>query len=156
VSDVVAVVNTLKSKDVIFLAHSFGCLLAIAAASELKNIKGLILIDKGVRANKISDKWLAFVQENPPTTSAIDVARKIHESSQAIDLSEMFRNLKLPALFFKGELEGSHLGDAEVSDLLDIPGVSVVSLMHSAHSPSPEDYGLFIDQLKMFIRSIRS
>ncbi len=156
VSDVVAVGKSLNSKNLILCAHSYGCQLAVASAVELENVKGLILVDKGMRANKISDKWLTFVQENPPPTSSVAVARKIHAASQAEDLMEDLKRLRLPTLFFKGELEGSHLDEAEVSELLEIPGVQVVRLKNSAHSPSSQDYELFVDHIRQFLRSIRT
>lgn len=156
-SDVIAVIDSLERDDIVIMAHSFGVFLAMTAAS-VRNarIKGLIFIDKGLICSKISDKWLQYVKDNPPTTSTIEVAQKIFQDSEKIDFRSIFERISIPTLFFKGELLGHHITEEEALELSKIPKTKVISLKNSGHSPEGDDYALFVSEVKKFINSLKT
>lgn len=155
VSDILAVINSRQEKNLILVAHSFGCLLAVAAATKMKErIIGLILIDKGLSMGKLTDNWLERVRNNPPSTSTFEIAQKIFLDSKAIDLSEDFNSLYIPTLFFKGESVGHVLSEEEAQKLSKLPTTKIIRLKNSGHSPEGEDYEIFISEVHSFVESL--
>jgi pimeloyl-ACP methyl ester carboxylesterase len=155
VSDVLAFIDTSQASRIVLMAHSFGCLVATAAALARRDrVSGLILIDKGLSQRKITEQWLERVRTNPPETSSFEIALKIYNDSKVLDLKQEFAQSNIPAIFFKGEAEGHVLTEAEAIELSQIPQVRVVRLQNSGHSPSPSDYATFVNEAKRFLHSL--
>ncbi|MEK2688792.1 alpha/beta fold hydrolase [Bdellovibrio sp. GT3] len=155
VSDVLAVIDSCPDENIILFAHSFGCLFAVAACEKrIDRIAGLILVDKGLIQNNISDQWLQRVVESPPQNSSIEIARKIHDEFSPVDLSGVFKSLNKPTLYFKGEKEGHALQEQEAKELEKLPNVQMVRLNESGHWPSESDYDTFIYKIQKFVASL--
>lgn len=153
VSDVIAVIDSYpEEQKIVLFAHSFGCLLAVAACeARRERIAGLILVDKGLIQNQISDEWLQKVIANPPPNSSVEIARRIKDEFAPIDLTETFSSIQKPTLYFKGEQAGHALIDQEAQFLESLNHVQLIRLKNTGHWPSETDYEAFISEIQKFM-----
>lgn len=152
VSDIVAVLDEYPEKKVILLAHSFGVLAAVAAAEQRKaQVSGLILVDKGLKLQALTEKWWQRVLDQPPKHTTLETAKKVFDELKPLDLTELFLSLKIPTLVFKGEHFGHALTGTEAAFLEKLDFVKMVRLKKSGHWPIKTDYPIFISEIKKFI-----
>jgi pimeloyl-ACP methyl ester carboxylesterase len=155
VSDVEATINHFKNKKIILFAHSYGCLVSIAAAAKFpEQVIGLVLVDKGLIQKPLSQAWFARVLETPPPHATLEVARRVYEDLKPVDLTDTFSSLHIPKLVFKGAFKSSALTREEAETLSQFKKTKVVTLKKSGHWPSPEDYPVLISEIKDFVGAL--
>ncbi|MEZ4742671.1 MAG: alpha/beta hydrolase [Bdellovibrionota bacterium] len=151
-SDIIAVMDAVTDYDnFIVCGHSFGNLLSVLAAERRPSqVKGLILIDKGLYQSKIQQSWLNYVMSNPPKTSTIEIAHCIFRKSVDTNLWQIFQDLAIPTLVVKGEKPDSHLSEDDWNRFNDFSFAEGLRLKNSGHFPEGEDYNLFISRIRDF------
>lgn len=154
VSDIVTVLDQYSQRKVILFAHSFGALAAVAAAEQRKSqVAGLILVDKGLKLQALTEKWWQRVLDQPPKHTTLEIAKKVFDELKPLDLNDVFLSLKIPTLVFKGEHFGHALTGTEAAFLEKLDFVKMVRLKKSGHWPIKTDYPIFIFEIKKFVDS---
>lgn len=155
VSDIVKVLDQYPQRKIILFAHSFGALASVAAAAQRKSqVAGLILVDKGLKLQALTEKWWQRVLDQPPKNTTLETAKKVFDELKPLDLTEMFVTLKIPTLVFKGEHFGHALTGTEAAFLENLDFVKLIRLKKSGHWPIKTDYPIFISEVKKFVDSI--
>ena len=126
----------------------------LAAQQRSARVAGLILIDYGLTAKKLSEKWLDRVRAVPPATSSLEVAKKIAAQSRDVDLTPEFLNLKIPKLIFKGAAEGHFLSEDAAQALSKMPDTKIIIMKNSGHYPKGENHKQFITSIKSYLKAL--
>lgn len=152
VDDVVRVIDQIQEAEIVLCGHSYGCLLVVAAAAERRDrIASVVLIDRGLEARRISEAWLENLRENPPEGSSVEVAEQIILASREVNLWQTYQDLKKPVTVIKGDQSDSHINENDLVRFEAHPQAQIVHLPHSGHTPTKDDYPLFLETLKRLL-----
>ena len=155
VSDINAVVNHLKIKELYLYGHSVGSSFAIAYASQNENVKALIMGDYPPFYPPFSEEWSKKVLANEDRDISDKATIAIGKEAEVTNLLRELKELKCPRLMLRGGKEGSlfKAGDADYLGKV-IPEIEMQVLEESKHDllePSPK---AFIKTVNNFIANI--
>jgi pimeloyl-ACP methyl ester carboxylesterase len=117
------------------MAYSMGVPYSIKCASQISNIRGLIICDYPAKYPSIPETWAERILNRGYIDEEKEhVVKGIQEESREIDLYGELSLIKVPVLIIKGGTDGSLLRESEVEkykkNLID---VNIIEFANSGH-----------------------
>jgi pimeloyl-ACP methyl ester carboxylesterase len=156
IKDLQSVISSCKVTDYCLMAYSMGVPYAIKFASQMSNIKGLIICDYPAKYPSIPDTWAERILSRGYIDKDREhVVKGIQKESREIDLYSELSLIKVPVLIIKGGTEGSLLREIEVEKYKNnLNNVNIIEFVNSGHELWEPDVNKFLHVIKEFLEKL--